>query len=170
MLFESERLTYRNLTGDDKDFYCTLYSDDELMRFIEIDNAYSKVEDYFENTLKAINKPKPKYKLLVIEQKQSSIPLGVMGIDNIDYSQSTADLGIILTRHAQGKNIPYEATMATLKYIFDTLNIQHVSTSFQIMNKPILRLVERIGFSRVQKTDKSQNAPHFTYTISKQRL
>ena len=91
MLFESERLTYRNLNGDDKDFYCALYSDDELMRFIEIDNASSKVEGYFENTLKAINKSKPKYKLLVIEQKQSSIPLGVMGIDNIDYSQSTAD-------------------------------------------------------------------------------
>jgi len=170
MLFESERLTYRNLTNYDKDFYCTLYSDDALMRFIEIDNADSKVEHYFENTLQVINKPKPKYKLLVIEQKQPSIPLGVMGLDNIDYSQSTADLGIILTRLAQGKNIPYEATVATLKYLFDTLNIQHVSTSFQTKNKPILRLVERIGFKKVQKTDKNQNAPHFTYTISKQRL
>lgn len=170
MLFETERLMFRNLSSNDKDFYCALYSDDRLMRFIEIDTTHSKVEQYFKNTLKAINKPNPKYQLLVIEQKQLLTPMGVMGIDNIDYSVSSADIGIILARHAQGKNIPYEATMATLNYLFDTHNIHHVSASFQTMNKPILRLVERIGFNRVQKTDNNLSEPHFIYTISKETL
>jgi RimJ/RimL family protein N-acetyltransferase len=109
----------------------------------------------FRKALHAAHQQLPLYLALIIEEKSTGKKAGIMGIININYDKSQAEIGILLNREFHGKRLPIQFTKATLNYVFHELKLNSVYVDFNSKNIPILRIVKQLGFHKLTDT----NAP-----------
>jgi ribosomal-protein-alanine N-acetyltransferase len=168
MIYESERAVYRLIEARDQAFYESLYTSSRLMRYIGINVTPEQAHLFFNSALKQKSKNQPTYLAFMICSKSTGANLGIMGVTNINYLESWCEIGIILDSAAQGKGYPLECTMATLHFVFETLNIGKVVVGFDRRNTPILKLVKKIGFQQEQEAHlKSHSKSSVFYSISR---
>lgn|GEM_PF-373391 len=163
--FESERLLCRILSEQDRTLYVELYSNEKIMRNIGPPLTEQEANKAFDNTLNAIgNSIKNRssaYLLWVIILKTTGQKLGIQVINGrraalLKHSQDkveemttpkdAVETGIMLTRLAHGKQVPFEARGALIKFAFSKLPVNQIYTFYKKRNIPIDRLVNKLGF------------------------
>ena len=76
------------------------------------------------------------------------------------------DLGYRLRKKYWGKGIATEASIESLKYGFDELNLQKIGAGADINNLASNRILQKVGFKLIDKFD-FEDDPHNFYEITK---
>ncbi|MFD2165919.1 GNAT family N-acetyltransferase [Thalassotalea euphylliae] len=163
--FETERLRIRPISEEDESLYVSLYTCERIMRNIGPVKTAEQAKKSFEKVVSAMRKSivsrQPYYLFWIIELKETHQALGIQAlnwcqiplkhIDNgtrIHTGKNEPEIGIMLNRSAQGKQIPTEARAALLNFAFNYLNVKQIYTTFDSGNIPIARLIRKLGFSQ----------------------
>ena len=142
----SERLSLREATLTDVDFYLALLNEPAWHQFIyQHDmNTREKIVDYLGQ------KVIPAYRDLgfgfwVVEQKDNNRPIGICGFIKRE-SLPHPDLGFAFLESHWGKGYAFEAAEAALDYARSNLNLEKVLAITLPENKRSSRLLERLEF------------------------
>ena len=98
-------------------------------------------ENWFEDLLGREDK-----RLFIIDTTEK-VPIGTVGLDNIDFKNQRAEFGSLLIQPShQGKGFALDATMTLLRFAFDHLNLNRIYLQVFNWNKPAIKLYLRCGF------------------------
>ncbi len=97
--------------------------------------------NWFEDLLGRVDK-----RLFIIDTTEK-VPIGTVGLDNIDFKNQRAEFGSLLIQPShQGKGFALDATMTLLRFAFDDLNLNRIYLQVFNWNKPAIKLYLRCGF------------------------
>jgi RimJ/RimL family protein N-acetyltransferase len=100
-----------------------------------------------EQTKKGVERP-PTAADFTIYDRSDDQPVGTVGLFDISWTHSTAELGIQLGER-RGRGLGTEATRLVLQWAFGTLGLQNVLLGALAWNEGALRAYERAGFRRI---------------------
>jgi RimJ/RimL family protein N-acetyltransferase len=82
----------------------------------------------------------------VIEQKENKMFSGYCNVRNIDYINSHAEVGIILSKNSRGKGLIVDVSFALYAYLFNEINLHKVFALVLTDNTLALKSHQKIGF------------------------
>ena len=89
-----------------------------------------------------------KYKYFIITNNEGDF-IGFVNFFSIDKVKKQGEMGVIIgDKRYWNKGIAYTAIMVALKYIFDNMNIDRIYIETGEMNKPALRLFNKLDFEK----------------------
>ena len=147
-MIETERLTMRPFNEDDLDIIMSLYSNEEIMRYMP--NDVMNVEKAQKHLNKVIydwdQKPQVNFEMAVI-LKYDQKKIGRSRI-HLDYETDTAMIGWLLLKKEWGKGYATEMTRALIDYSFDVLNVHRVCALCHPKNIGSWRALEKCNMRR----------------------
>lgn len=91
----------------------------------------------------------PESIVVVIELRDSNVPIGTMGLHNINWIDRNATTGSMIGNLAeQGKGYATDAKMHFLKYAFETLGMHKVISRAHANNTASIAYSERCGYTQ----------------------
>jgi len=140
---ETKRLTLRNFTKDDLEFYINLRNDAKFKRFYsESDISQSKSKSLLNMFISDSNEqPRRRYQLAITIGNKELI--GSCGV-RIEEGK-VASVGCELGRKYQTSGYAYEASLEIINFAFDELNISRIYAETVSENKPAIKLCEKLG-------------------------
>lgn len=147
-MIETERLIMRPFSENDFDIITSLYSDEEIMRYMP--NDIMDIEKAQTHLNKIISdweqKPQTNFEMAVLF-KQNSEKIGRSRI-HLDYEADTAMIGWLLLKKDWGKGYAAEMTRTLIDYSFDVLNVHRVCALCHPENIGSWRALEKCGMRR----------------------
>jgi ribosomal-protein-alanine N-acetyltransferase len=145
--FTTKRLLIRPLAVEDKSLYVSLYTDTKIMRNIGEPLAAAAAEIAFTNTLRSMNKAHPKILTWAIVEINSNRAIGIQSLNKTNKKNlQEADIGIILSVLANGKQIPEESIGSLIEYGFTQLGLKQINACFIKRNLATARVSKKTGF------------------------
>ena len=145
--FTTERLLIRPLDEQDRDLYFSLYCDEKTMRHIAKAFTHQEVEKAFNNTLKAMQKEKPKVMTWAIITLDNNECIGIQALNwQTQKIANTAEIGIMLTAESQGQRFPEESMNALIGYAFNLLGLDKINAFYSKGNLKSKRVFDKLGF------------------------
>ncbi|MBW5470393.1 GNAT family N-acetyltransferase [Brevibacillus formosus] len=148
MLFQSERIYLRKMTGEDVDVYHTWRNDVEVMRTTNPSMDVYTWDDTngFVNQVILQGSSSKSY---MIVDSQTNRPIGITSLIQIDLKNRNAECIIdIGEKEYWGKGYGREALKLLLDYAFLEMNLHRVSLRVFSFNEKAIRLYERLGFKQ----------------------
>ncbi|TQR30164.1 GNAT family N-acetyltransferase [Brevibacillus brevis] len=148
MLFQTERIYLRKMTGEDVDVYHTWRNDEEVMR-----TTNPSMDVYtWEDTNGFVNQVilhASSSKSYMIVDSQTNRPIGITSLIQIDLKNRNAECIIdIGEKEYWGKGYGREAMKLLLDYAFLEMNLHRVSLRVFSFNERAIKLYERLGFKQ----------------------
>jgi RimJ/RimL family protein N-acetyltransferase len=146
MLFESSRIILRKMTPEDIELYHGWRNDMDVMKstspFLDIYN-FDETREFVNQVILGSHSTKS----YIIVDKESSKPIGITSLINIDYKNSNAEFIIdIGNKSFWGKGYGIEAMNIILNYSFLEMNLHKVYLRVFSFNNRAIKLYEKIGF------------------------
>jgi RimJ/RimL family protein N-acetyltransferase len=138
-------LQLRRLEDDDIEWIFDACQDEAIQRWTLIPRPYSleDAEWFIEN--------EPEYRTMVIEDSESSIPLGLVSIHGIDEVTREAPVGYWIAPWGRGMKAASAAVNLLIATITPDENIQSVIAYIAEENTASRRTIERAGFVEVER-------------------
>jgi RimJ/RimL family protein N-acetyltransferase len=135
----------RRLEDDDIEWIFDACQDEAIQRWTLIPRPYSleDAEWFIEN--------EPEYRTMVIEDSESSIPLGLVSIHGIDEVTREAPVGYWIAPWGRGMKAASAAVNLLIATITPDENIQSVIAYIAEENTASRRTIERSGFVEVER-------------------
>ncbi|GAB3036836.1 GNAT family N-acetyltransferase [Bowmanella dokdonensis] len=147
MEFRTQRLFCRPLRESDKQIYCFLYTDTEVMRKISNPISIQSAEKNFQKALMN-NANKPFAQLSwAIEEIQTSRIIGIKGFRWHHSGASETEIGMMLVPEAQGMRYAVEGLGALVDYGFKYLSLRRIFAQYNVGHLASENLVKRLGFT-----------------------
>ncbi len=148
MLFQSERIYLRKMTGEDVDVYHTWRNDVEVMR-----TTNPSMDVYtWEDTNGFVNQVilhASSSKSYMIVDSQTNRPIGITSLIQFDLKNRNAECIIdIGEKEYWGKGYGREALKLLLDYAFLEMNLHRVSLRVFSFNEKAIKLYEKLGFKQ----------------------
>lgn len=148
MILRGERIVLRPLKDSDFNFFFKWHSDPEI-RFLTTMHPFPVTEkmerDWFDNAVKDYSN---KRVIFVIEENDSSQPIGYFQFTEINYINRNAMLGIVIGEKAyQGKGLGKEIMELGINYGFMNLNLKKINLLVLEINANALKLYTKLGFN-----------------------
>ena len=103
----------------------------------------------FEKTLNWFNKNKNNENRYDAIIEYDGIPVGVIGLLNIDYKNKKAEYYITLGENQyKGKGIAYQSSIKLLEYAFDELNLNKIYLYTEVENERAQKLFNKLSFNK----------------------
>ena len=165
MLFDTERLTIRELILDDAEFIIQLMNSPGWLQFIG-DRNVTTIETA-KNYL--ITGPLKSYHdngfgLWMVELKSSKTPIGMCGLLKRETLEDI-DIGYALLPAYYGQGYAFEMATATLKFAKNTLKINKIVAITDGDNYPSIALLNKLGLAferEITSTDNRSNTQLFS--------
>ena len=142
--FETERLLMRPLLAEDREFYCTCYTDPILMRHIGLPLSREAASRSLTSTLKAISiLPARRYEW-IMQEKESKAYIGLLGLV---CDATNVELGHIMLTQYQNRGYTLEAINALMDVVFRTTKFTAFLVNHRSRNSAVIRVVKKLGFS-----------------------
>ena len=159
MLLETDRLRLRRLTVDDAGFILRLLNEPSFIVNIG-DRGVRTIEDARAYILQG---PVAMYEkfgfgLLLVEQKESGLPIGMCGLLKRDVLEHV-DIGYALLPEFWSRGYAFEAASAVMSYARETLGSNRVLAVVNSDNQSSIRLLEKMGFHYEKMVRLSEDAP-----------
>ena len=144
-ILETERLSLRQLTGDDAAFVLELTNDPDWLRFIgdrgvcDLDDARAYVRDG-----PAASYARHGFGLYLVELSDGCVPAGICGLLRRDWLDD-ADLGFAFLPRFRGMGLAYEAARGTLEHSRGALGLSRIAAIVSPDNAGSIRLLEKLG-------------------------
>ena len=143
-ILESKRLLLKPVTEEDLSFLLDLRWNAGVMKYLVHDPIGMKEQAEWFRTLNT--KKNLALSVFLKEGKETKI-CGTVGLYDIDTRHMRATWRIRLSPEVQGKGIGFEATAMTMKYGFDTLNLNRIVSNSMADNAAIIKMTQKLGFT-----------------------
>lgn len=145
LCLETDRVILRAMQQYHKQVYTELYTSKELLRYVMTPLTLQRAEASFHQAIK-MNTVTPWQRLfLVIEDKQSLQPLGLVGLSSADWVDRSVEFGILLQKHAQGVGLSGEVLQVVLQSLFTVFSMRLVWLQLHKDNIAAVRMAKRAG-------------------------
>ncbi len=158
-VFETARLTLRQLTELDAGFIFELVNDPDWLRYIG-DRGVRSIEDagaYIRNGPRAMYE-RVGFGLWLVERKGDRAPLGICGLIRRD-TLDDVDVGFAFLPAYRGEGYAFEAAAATLACAKNVHGLSRIVAITSLDNSPSIRLLGRLGF-RFEKQIRLRGEDH----------
>lgn len=164
MIAETKRCIIRELTMDDIDALFELYSKPGITDFVERLYDYDKECEYERAYIEHMY-GYYEYGMWLVFSKETGELIGRAGLENRDYCDeqetqgvpgtyhSEMELGYIIAPEYQRQGYATEVCQAILEYAWENLCPDRINCLIDEENYPSRRLVEKLGFQLIGKTD-----------------
>ncbi len=143
---ETERLSIKPLTVDDKELFCSLYTSPRVMKYISEPLSIESAEKLFRKSLKfKLNERKSAFWRIT---SQSGLDIGVFGLYKNNESNMSWDLGTLIKPQFQSLGYASEAMRALIKYLLELNIVEEITGTIPHGNIPCENLVKSLGYSR----------------------
>ena len=139
----SENINYIKPSLDLIDDYLVMVNNPDISRFISKKSkiyTYQEEKEYIENK---INNKAMMYSML---EKNTKAFIGNIEIMNL--TDSSCEIGIVITESMQNKHYGKEALSTLINYIFNELNLPEVTLVVFSNNERAIHCYEKLGFIR----------------------
>ena len=169
IIFETQRLSLREIRADDYDDLCLFLQDIDVMYAWE--HAFSD-----EEVVAWIEKNILRYKVdgysywAVIENTTKKL-IGVSGVINEEADgENYVGVGYIFNKEYWGNGYAIEAASACVQYAFDILYVDEVTAQIRPENTPSIKVAEKLGMTikkQFIKTYNGKSMAHLLYSRAK---
>lgn len=143
----SARLNYHCLKQTDWPFYLALNQNRHVMHFISDLRTDEEIRIHsFDKRLLPWHKGSEHWLCLVISQKDTGIPIGVIGF--IERNEDIAEVGFILAAGFHGKGFGSESLKDITRFAFDTHGYRKLTATVTSGNEPSRRTLLKAGFQQ----------------------
>ncbi len=153
---ESERLSMRSLSKDDEAFYCSLYTDAQVMRFVGAPLSRDAASEGFRASLERMSQPPFERRVVVLLDRTTQQPIGISSVRML--KNGRAEVGTLLKPGMHDKGFALECSTALISQAFTRPAIQELVAYSVAGNTAVERLLQELGFSRgaLRPADKGQ--------------
>jgi len=143
-LINGERVRLRAIQRKDSDKILEWVNNPELRKLTGGTYPVSDIEHEIWFKDKALEK---KNKLFGIEKKDNEVLIGIVGFNNTDFINRSAEVYIYLGEPlCWGKGMGTEALQLMIKFAFDELNLHRLSLIVFSYNSRAIKSYEKVGF------------------------
>lgn len=147
MILRTSRLTLSALTEADWPFFLALRQSPDIMRFMGDIATEQEIRTRFESRMQD-------GQLLIIRDR-SEQQVGDIGLHISQHNPLEADVGYAIAPFAQGKGYASEALTALRDHAFTQTSVTALNAWVLAENQGSVRLLEKLGFTRVQVLEKA---------------
>ena len=152
MIFETERLLIRQYETNDFENFYTLYSDEDVMRYIRPVQSKEKTFASFNDHL-AYYKLFPVYGIWAMIEKSNNQFLGTFMLKHSITAEGNIELGYSLLKIFWGNGFATEAVAGGLNYGFNTLKLETIIAITQMENIASKKVLIKSGFIQQENFD-----------------
>ena len=146
--FSSERLVLRSIDESDHDLYCELFSDAETMHHVGPAWTRDEAARAFSSVLQWTRRVPPRAVFLTLTPKDTQLPAGLCTLQNFDWSQRCAELGLMFVPSARAHGLATEAVVAVIAHAFTALPCDEVWVRIAVDHLAAERTALRAGLVR----------------------
>lgn len=169
MIFETERLRARHLTGDDAEACFAIYGDPEVTRFVTGDGStIPSVEIVRDQIAGGMLAPgdDPRFGMWGLERRADAHLVGVVALIEVEDLPGEYETGWHLARDAWGNGYAFESGIALLRHGFDVAGLERVHALTRVGNERSIRACARLGMQR--RADRAyQGVPHAAFVAER---
>ena len=146
---ETERLVLRKYTMDDFNDYYEWRSQKDAHTYVSTNvKSQEDCRASLKNTIECYDKEVGQNLVWGVALKSSNKIIGSVNISTISRRNRICEVGWSISPTYQKQGYAFEASKALLKYIFEVLDINKVTTVIWHKNEPSLKLATKLGFVR----------------------
>ncbi|QSX40040.1 GNAT family N-acetyltransferase [Shewanella cyperi] len=145
----STRLSLRPMDETDETLFMELFCSDNIMANIGASFGEDRAKRAFAKTLKVSRTEGSETKCWTIFIKHEPQALGIISFSALGKSLG-ADIGIMLSRHAQGKLVADEAVVLLAQHGFNSMGLAHIRAEFMASNLATKRITRKLKFTEPQ--------------------
>ncbi|MEG4210646.1 GNAT family N-acetyltransferase [Microcoleus sp. S13_B4] len=140
---ETARLYLRQFTPDDLDELYRIYSDSEVMKYLNegVRNREETAADLFQIIA---DWEKNAFGLLAVVYKENNHLIGDGGLRFLGKTPEL-EVGYVLAKAYWGKGLASEVAVASLKYGFEVLKLEKIGSVAHTENRSSRRVMEKVG-------------------------
>ena len=151
--YYTERFLITPLIEQDRDLYCRLYCDKQVMKNIGTPLTLEQANKGFDITLRQMRSGAPKIIVWTIIDKTSNQQIGLQAISwytnkKIKLDKNSVpqpEVGIILCTTAQGKGYATEAMGSLIEYSYQYLAVETVNIYYRRTHSNTISFLRKIG-------------------------
>ena len=145
---ESDRLSMRSLASGDEDFYCSLYTDAQVMQFAGAALQRDSALEGFRKSLTGMSQSDFERRVVVLLDRKTQEPIGISSVRMLRGRPGRAEVGTLLKpgKHEQG--FAQECSIALITQAFTRPQIKELIAHSVPGNAAIERLLTELGFKR----------------------
>lgn len=166
LYFSTPRLTIRPLQLADKDFYCSLYCDQQVMKYIATPMTTTQAERAFKLALKLTEQAHSYYSIFVLKETASNNLVGIAGLTAEQaklhrqpwFQAKTLEIGIMFLPQFYNQGYGRESISHLVKCALPELmtrlqqearvGVKTVYAKTNVNNSKSCKLFEQVGFKR----------------------
>ena len=168
-MLQSNRIYLRPLCEDDFEFYKEIYSDSDLMKYVEDIVDENELKKSFETSIRNISKLKSK--ILIIKATQTDEVIGVTSLYWNQENENDAEIGTIIHKQYQRNNYAEEAMYLLMQNAFKTWKVEDIYGYCNIENTGVSFLTQKMGFRSIKTVyNETRNINEVVWKISKSQL
>jgi RimJ/RimL family protein N-acetyltransferase len=145
---QSERLSMRSLSKADEAFYCSLYMDPEVMRFVGPPLSREAALEGFRKSLAGMSSPSFERRVVVLIDSATQQPVGISSVRMLRGKPGRAEVGTLLKPGMHEQGFGQECSRALISQAFSRPQIEQLVASSAVGNAVVERLLTELGFSR----------------------
>ena len=151
---ETERLILRKTEEEDLKKLWEILCDRDISRYYLTCKINDNWEDEKKWQYKKLEKASnPDVFCWTIVRKDNNEVIGQITVQESDNpDKSIRDIGWFISKNNQRKGYAYEAANEVLKYMFNEVKIKKIVTSAAMINPASWKLMEKLGFKRLETT------------------
>lgn len=165
MIFETERLFTRELTGDDFQNLCRILQDSEVMYAYEHAFSDAEVSDWLKRQL--MRYERDGFGLWAVILKETGRFVGQCGLTMQDWDgRQVPEIGYLFQRDYWHKGYAVESAKGCKKYAFEILKLPRVYSIIRDNNLPSQKVAQRNGMRICGKLVKhyyGMEMPHLVF-------
>lgn len=147
----TDRFHLKKPTSDDLNFLCTLYADEDVMRYIS--TGVRDKQKSIESLEKFIHHwNKHAFGMWIVHDKQLNEKIGYMGF-RILKDKEGVEFGGLLLKKAWGKGAATEIGKACLAHGLEDLGFTYIYSVVDPNNEASLRWIPKLGLKRTPEKD-----------------
>lgn len=168
-MIESLNIHLSKLTKDDLNFYTSIYSDQELMRYVCPLMEDAQIKRCFLNSLRKSKSENSNHILYVIKHNINNDRIGLIGLSWNQEARNSAEIGVIIAKSHQRKGYAFDALKCLFRYSFDHLKIKILVGISFADNFASNTMVASIGFKKINEfINNKNNMPSIRWEITQE--
>lgn len=156
---QSERLTMRSLSSGDEEFYCSLYTDSDVMRYVSAPLSRETALDGFRRSLDGMQRPSFERRVVVLLDRQTQEPIGISSVRVLRGKPGRAEVGTLLKPAMHTKGFAQECSIALITQAFTRPRIDELIAHSAEGNAAVEQLLTELGFTRGKKLPGNKMRP-----------
>lgn len=147
------------VTEEDVNYLWKWINDPDINKYLRFPNRLFSKKDEME-WIEDLRKHEQNQKVFIIRSNEDNLPVGNIGLQNIDTYNMHAELGYLLQKQSWGKGYATEAVSLMLQYGFNVLNLRKIYAFVKDGNIGSVKVLQKNGFIGVGRFREHDYIPY----------